>query len=100
MLSGVYLIVIMNVGRIGWLENPLLNTLGGVSYGIYLYHAPIAYLVLTALARSGVGVVDVIYYPAVMGLTLAAAFASYRWFERPFLELKPQTASAPLATQS
>ena len=94
LLSVIFLYVIMNVGtRPGaarWLDRPLLNRLGDISYGIYLYHAPVIYLLLFILIRAGLGVNDLIYYPAAVALTLAAAFASRRWLEKPFLQHKPQ----------
>lgn len=90
LLAGVYLVVIMNVPRMRWLEQPVFNRLGTVSYGIYVYHTLVIFAVLRAFDVTNTPINDVVYYPAVIGLTLAVAFASYRWLETPFLRRKPQ----------
>lgn len=73
------------------LEIPVLNGLGQMSYGIYMYHYPLLYLVLAILRRSEIQEGDLysaILYGMVVSGTLVLAFISYRWFESPFLRLK------------
>jgi peptidoglycan/LPS O-acetylase OafA/YrhL len=75
------------------LENRVLDYLGRLSYGIYAYHIVIIYLTLVALDRAGIPfhntfTENLILYTLVVGLTLGAAAASYRWYESAFLRLK------------
>jgi peptidoglycan/LPS O-acetylase OafA/YrhL len=73
------------------LNFPILNYLGQISYGIYMYHFPLLYLVLflarkleipeTHLYNAGL-------YVVTIGMTLLIATVSYRWYETPFLLLK------------
>lgn len=57
--------------------------IGRRSYGIYLYQSPIHVLVLETLGDSPAWWV-LVHLP----LTFAVAWASYRWVEQPFLNLK------------
>ncbi len=75
-------------------EQPLLRTLGKISYGIYLYHTVVCQLtimlfvkVLRVPAGSLIGY-DIIYPLTCLLLTALIAYASYRLFEKRFLEMK------------
>jgi len=59
---------------------------GTVSYGMYLFHVSMVTLSKRVLppAWSGTGWV----FALAFALTLAAAAASHRWFEQPFLRLR------------
>jgi peptidoglycan/LPS O-acetylase OafA/YrhL len=75
------------------LENRFWKWLGTLSYGIYMYHLLVAYLVFLAFNYINVSqwnniVFNVVVYALIIGLTIAAADASHRWFEAPFLRLK------------
>lgn len=87
------------------LEHPLLDRLGNISYGIYMWHMPITYLVLTVLRRYIDGIPFlVLAYVTIPFLTVVSADLSYRLIERRFLRLKsrfqvvPSTANAELPT--
>ena len=62
------------------------NWLGTRSYGVYLYHYPLALVVMQAHlfhgAEHSMAVVTSLL------ITLVVAAASYRWIETPFLRLK------------
>ncbi|MEZ4671190.1 MAG: acyltransferase [Anaerolineae bacterium] len=92
-----YIIFILNVSSNPRstlkLENRLFDWLGRLSYGIYMYHLPIVYLVFLSFSFVNIWtwnnwVYNAVIYSLIIGLTLAASEASYRWFERPFLRLK------------
>jgi peptidoglycan/LPS O-acetylase OafA/YrhL len=92
-----YIVFILNVssnpGSTLKLENRLFNWLGQLSYGIYMYHLAVVYLVFMAFSFVNIWtwnnwVYNLVIYSLIIGLTLAISEASYRWFERPFLRLK------------
>jgi peptidoglycan/LPS O-acetylase OafA/YrhL len=77
------------------IEHPLINYLGQISYGVYLYHYPLLYCVLFILQKLGLmedGFYDFMLYSLTIGGTLLLASVSYRWFESPFLRLKSRSA--------
>lgn len=65
------------------LEWAWVRWIGQRSYGIYLYQSPLHVLVLVKMGDSPVWWV-LVHLP----LTFIAAWASYRWVEKPFLRLK------------
>ncbi len=77
----------------GWLAY-----LGRISYGLYVVHSLLFFLVfekmLPVLRRAfpgiglSTGLRDFVWTLAVMALSIAVASLSYRFFERPFLHLK------------
>ena len=78
------------------LENALLNYVGRISYGIYLFH-PIAIL-FTFYLTSRFNLVtsqwfDVLLYFIVFFLTLSLSTVSYEFFEKRFLKLKQRFSS-------
>jgi peptidoglycan/LPS O-acetylase OafA/YrhL len=73
------------------LDVPLLNRLGEISYGIYMFHYPLLYVVLTLLNRAGMAegpAYTAVLHSTVIGGTLLLAALSYRFFEMPFLRVK------------
>jgi peptidoglycan/LPS O-acetylase OafA/YrhL len=96
-LSVIYIVFTMNVAcnpnSFIKLEFPLLNQLGKISYGIYMYHPVIIYLMLGFFPLLGLSDATTLSYTLVanglaIGLTLGIAALSYRLFEKPFLRLK------------
>ena len=65
--------------------------MGKISYGGYMYHG----FVIEVLTHfvPGInqgGLFDRLrFFVILLVLSMAAAWASYRWLERPFLKLKP-----------
>jgi len=97
--SIVFIVLILNMAtnERSWLtlENPVLNKLGQMSYGIYMYHYPLLYVVIFVLRSLGVqegGAYSLILYATTICGTLVLATVSYRWFETPFLQLKNRFA--------
>jgi peptidoglycan/LPS O-acetylase OafA/YrhL len=96
----LFLVVILNVSTnsrsILILENKVLDYLGRISYGIYVYHM----LIISILAMllhpylSVIGSVDfyVLMYASVVFATLAISSISYFYYESRFLKLKKSYA--------
>jgi peptidoglycan/LPS O-acetylase OafA/YrhL len=79
----------------GWLLKacrlPLLRPIGRISYGAYIYHVPVLYLL--NLLWPFKGTVSILTYSlGKFGLgylvTLLIAFLSFRYFEEPILRLR------------
>ncbi len=74
------------VGAVGL----VINYLGRISYGIYMYHCLVELLAIQWLQSINGNMIgfDVILYILSIGGTLLVSAASYHYFERPFLRLK------------
>lgn len=86
------------------LEVSIFKYVGRISYGVYLYHLPVAYyagvyvlepLLEQMLATTQSQVWHFVYdhnwvvrFPLYSGLTILLAHVSYKYFESPFLKLK------------
>ncbi len=72
------------------LENPVLDLLGRISYGIYVTHLMVIYfLAIIAQYLFPYGIVN--YFTVFITVTLSCvlvAYLSYKYFERPFLHMK------------
>ena len=95
--SFLYGFLILNVSVISnklfQLEKPWLSYLGIISYGIYMYHMLIDYLLrflVTRLLFSHFSKFLIIpfYYISIVGLTILLAAMSHKYFEKFFLKLK------------
>lgn len=77
-----------------WLSWSPLRWRGSLSYGLYLYHFPI----LSVLRHHvDVGPLEARMVVAVI-LSIVVAWASFRWWETPFLKLKDRTDPKSPAT--
>jgi peptidoglycan/LPS O-acetylase OafA/YrhL len=97
-VSIIFAVFIINVVRnphpLLNLENRILNGLGSVSYGIYMFHPPLLYVIIRLLSgMSDDNTRSLLIYGLTISLTLAAAFLSYRYVEKPFLRLKARFAA-------
>jgi len=100
--SVLFTVLVLNVSTsaaIGpRLEFPAIEALGRMSYGIYMYHYPLLYLVLVWLRRAqlppGALYNGILYASTLLGKLLLAAL-SYRFLEKPFLVLKDKLAVVP-----
>jgi peptidoglycan/LPS O-acetylase OafA/YrhL len=83
-----------NSGNILHLENSVTNYLGRISYGIYIYQILALRLALIFVTHylgfSSRFVSPLVYALLSAAFTLVLAGASYRFFELPFLRLKPR----------
>ena len=101
LLSLAFITIILNLATnprtLVQIDQPAFNALGKISYGIYMYHYPLLYVVLFARQAAGIPESDgfnALLYVLIIGGTLLLAYASYRWFEAPFLRLKERFAQA------
>lgn len=94
-MATAFVVVILNVATnprsLVRLNHPILERMGRVSYGLYMYHFPFLYLVLR-LAQY-LSLADAPWFPTVFFVvslvgTWLVAELSYRWLETPFLNLK------------
>jgi peptidoglycan/LPS O-acetylase OafA/YrhL len=74
-----------------------LAFIGVVSYGMYLFNTLIVRVVHVGMDRLGLGH-PLLSFPLAAGLTVFAAFLSYRYFEMPFLAQKARFARKPRAS--
>ena len=95
LFSSAFLLIILNVATNPYslvkLNHRLFESLGRISYGFYLYHFPSMYVVYYGLDR--LELTEKPFFPllllvATLGATGVTAALSYRWLEKPFLDLK------------
>jgi peptidoglycan/LPS O-acetylase OafA/YrhL len=82
----------LNPRNIFRLETPVLNFLGKISYGIYMYHMMcigIAFAIARAITTNVV-LQNILLYLLTIGLTVLVSWLSFDYFESLFLRLKPQ----------
>lgn len=76
-------------GWFGWvLDRPILAHLGGISYGLYLYHLMMPFFIRLATQRLGWEVDPYVQLTLGVGATIAVSELSFRFIERPFLRWK------------
>jgi peptidoglycan/LPS O-acetylase OafA/YrhL len=98
LMSGVTLILIM--GQVGSknsflsLENKVFDFMGKISYGLYVIHPLIVFLLAKVFYSVNINLrlKEVIIYLSVLLLTILSAHFSYKYFESPFLRLKGRLA--------
>ena len=87
----LFAVIILNAAtnpRTLWrLENPVLDYLGKISYGLYMYH-PLAIVIVIRLAQLCGFESRIVSLGGAVLLTTTMAAASYELFERRFLKLK------------
>ena len=81
-----------NIRTILHLDNQILNYLGKISYGIYMYH-PIGIVMVLKLAKnigfeSNIFIWNLIIYCMVFGITVSISVISYELFEKKFINIK------------
>jgi peptidoglycan/LPS O-acetylase OafA/YrhL len=82
----------LNPRNIFRLETPVLDFLGKISYGIYMYHMMcigIAFAIVRWLTADVV-VQNILLYILSIGLTILVSWLSFDYFESIFLKLKPR----------
>lgn len=89
--SGLFGIIILNFAanpKIGiTLENPILNYLGKISYGIYMFHS-IGIILAINTAKYTRFESNILIYPMSFLITILFAGISHKYFESFFLQFK------------
>lgn len=98
--AGLILAIIAQVPAVCWLMRPrLLNELGKISYGGYVYHGLAIELLdmFTPLRNTGGLPSRCVFFGGVFAIAMSLAWLSYRFLEQPFLRRKPgPIATAPI----
>jgi peptidoglycan/LPS O-acetylase OafA/YrhL len=71
-------------------RNRALRWLGGLAYGVYIFHHPVQYTLHWLIRNQAPRLLvpaDFAVMLASLAITLGVAALSYRWFEKPFLAL-------------
>ena len=85
---------VMRDATSGWSVWRPFTLLGRLSYACYLFHAPIAFLLIRWMLPYGVRA-RLLAIPLSLALTIGAAMLSYRFIEAPFLRLKRRFERVP-----
>lgn len=94
--SAIFAICILNLATnpssIIQIENRVLNYFGKISYGLYIYHMPVIYLIfhfqIQSMAIGDWFASNLILYTFTISSTVILAAISYEYFEKTFLKLK------------
>lgn len=100
LIFGALLVNTINGAYGRLLALPVLENLGKLTYGLYMYHPLVLQLFAMALYHKvSPELYELLVYPFVFGITLVIAWLSYRFFESPWLSLKNwRQADAPGVT--
>lgn len=77
------------------LDKPILDFLGKISFGIYVYHPLIIFGIAKAMPVFFPSMGKFGIYSIVVSGTILAAYLSYRFLEKPFLRIKDRFAVVP-----
>ena len=84
--------LVLYISLAGELGSRLKRLLGDLSYGTYLFGFPVT---LCVLAASGQHISTAALFAVTIAITLACAWLSWRFVERPCLRLKPTMPRRP-----
>ena len=93
-LMGLLLILRFSIGY-QWIPRkvPLLPFLGKISFGLYIYHPAVMFVVISAFQyyfphwNENASIKLMVYFSVIFS-TIIIAWASYNFFEKPFIRLK------------
>lgn len=102
-LAGLIVVLMVNVSSnqrtLVRLDYKVFDFLGKISYGIYVLHPLVIFLLAkylgARLAVLPVWIQAAILVLIVLGITIGLALLSYQFFEKPFLRLKEKFAIVP-----
>jgi peptidoglycan/LPS O-acetylase OafA/YrhL len=93
LFSWLVLTVSLNARNIVRVENRAFDYLGKISYGTYMYHMIVLYLVAGIFRLIPGSTANLVaytagFYGAAIALSLLISHLSYQYFEQPFLRMK------------
>lgn len=97
--SFLYIIVLVAFikEKVIHIKSRKLSYLGTISYGIYMYHMLVIFLVIhlcaPILKKMPNTLNFILYYSLIIGLTLLVSFISKKYFEDLFLRFRPKKAT-------
>ena len=98
-INYLFAILIYGVARQGWfvriLESRPMAYLGKISYGLYVYHYPIQWFVTAPFGIPVAAQFSLLTFLASLSLTILVAGLSYRFIEKPLIDLKDRYFSIP-----
>jgi peptidoglycan/LPS O-acetylase OafA/YrhL len=96
LFAGCVLVMALEAGSITFrlLNLVPLRWLGRISYGAYVFH-DLLNLEILDLVKRHTGHYRLPSTALALAITLLLAWASYRWFEAPFIRLKDRLTQAP-----
>ena len=77
------------------ISNPILNYLGKISYGLYMYHPMVMFMMFTLIHSTGISNIylyNLLVYVSVLLVTVVISHLSFRYFESYFINLKDKFA--------
>ena len=73
-------------------ENRILNFLGQISYGLYMYHILVVYVVIKIAGKTLSNLNPILFstilYTLIISVLIGVCYLSYRFFEKPILRFK------------
>ncbi|RLA64169.1 MAG: hypothetical protein DRQ78_06280 [Epsilonproteobacteria bacterium] len=75
------------------LDNKLLNFIGKISFGIYVYHPIVIFLSKNYLCKfsNGGGLLSyIVVYSLIFTITITISCVSYKYLEKPFIRMKDE----------
>lgn len=98
-LNYLFAVLIYGVARQGWftrfLESRPMAYLGKISYGLYVYHFPIQWFMTAPFGIPVSAPFSLWTFSASLALTILAAGLSYRFIEKPLIDLKDRYFPVP-----
>jgi len=75
------------------LRNKYFSFLGGISYGIYMYHPLIMFLIFPVFYKlltfyNNIFVFNIGVFMFIPGITILVSYCSYRYIEKKFIDIK------------
>ena len=96
-MSGDLVIIIGQVNiknRLVSFDNQTFDFLGKISFGIYVYHPFLIFVLSTILIKFNIA--DIYKYPivyiSILGTTILISYLSFEFFEKKFIKLKNRFA--------
>lgn len=101
LMNYLFAVLIFGVARLGWFERFLesrpIAYLGKISYGLYVYHFAVIWFLTTPFGISSLKPLPILNAAAALLVTVLVAGLSYRFLEKPLIDLKDRWFAVPPA---